>query len=207
MLQQVDDKIGNLGDEIKKLKKDRDAAYKAWQDFTIAAVTTSVGLVLIGAALAPLTGGLSLLVAGGAAIAAGVGLGAKAAANRAKYNQYVALLKDAKVDLKKKQLLRGDLTGLNDSMTLVGPAMAGFVKSLQTIQGVWVQMGTDMKQISESLTPENVGSSAFLVKVKSNVAVDAWKAVDDSAKQFTVESLIDYTSIDFGDPMPESIAA
>ena len=87
-------------------------------------------------------------------------------------------------------------------MQRVGPAMSSFLKSLQTVEGVWVQMNNDMLSISNSITEGNVGSIPFLVKAKASLAINSWKAVDDSAKQFTVESLVDYTSIAFGDKLP-----
>jgi hypothetical protein len=203
----VDTTIGELGQKIKDLERSRDEAWQAWKNFTIAAVASAVGCVLIGALLAPLTGGVSLLVGAAAGIAAGVGLGVKAAENRAKYNEYCKLVVGAQGDLVQKQRLRGDLSGFNMAMQQAGPAMAGFLKSLQTMQGVWVQMGSDMKAINESVTPANVGDLAFLVKAKSKMAVDAWKAVDDSAKQFTTNSLVDYSNIAFGEKMPEKLAA
>lgn len=207
MMAQVDQEIGALGQKIKELQKLRDDAYKAWRDFTIAAVACSVGCVLLGFLLAPLTGGVSLLVGGALAIASGVGLGAKAAQNRGKYNEYCKLIETESADLKKKQRLRSDLGDFNTQMQRVGPAMAGFLKNLQTVQGVWVQMNTDMVGISQSITESNVGSLPFLVKAKADMAIDAWKAVDESAKHFTVESLVDYTSIAFGDEMPKKAAA
>lgn len=207
MMALVNSQIGELGQKIDDLQRARDEAWEAWKNFTIAAVTCSVGCALIGGLLAPFTGGVSLLVGGAAAIATGVGLGVKAAENRAKYNEYCNLLDGARSDLVLKQRLKGDLTGFNSAMNQVGPAMAGFLKSLQTVQGVWVQMGSDLKGISDSMTPSNVGDLAFLVKVKSDAAVNAWKAVDDSARQFTVESLVDYTSVAFGDRMPAAKAA
>jgi hypothetical protein len=207
MIKDVDVKIGSLGQQIQDLSKTRDEAWQAWKNFTIAAITASVGCALIGAVLAPFTFGVSALVGGAAAIATAIGLGIKAAQNRAKYNEYCKLVENAEADLRKKQRLRADLTDFNGAMGLVGPAMAGFLKSLQTVQGVWVQMGTDMQFINDSLTPSNVGNLAFLVRTKSKMAVDAWKSVDDSAKQFTVQSLVDYTSIAFGDKMPEKAAA
>lgn len=207
MLQTVDQQIGALGQKIAQLQRSRDEAWEAWKNFTIAAVTTSVGCALIGGLLAPFTGGVSLLVGGVAGLAAGIGLGVKAAACRAEYNEYCKLVESTEADQKKKQRLRGDLSGFNSAMNQAGPAMAGFLKNLQTIQGAWVQMGTDMQGIGNSVTPSNIGNSAFMVKLKSQVAVNAWKSVDDSAKQFTVGSLVDYQSIAFGDPMPEQKAA
>jgi hypothetical protein len=85
--------------------------------------------------------------------------------------------------------------------------MSSFVKNLQSVAGIWAEMNTDMLAISNSITLSNVGSLPFLVKAKAKAAIDAWKDVDASAKQFTAQSLIDYTSIAFGNAMPEKAAA
>ncbi len=82
--------------------------------------------------------------------------------------------------------------------------MNSFLRNLQTVEGVWLQMNNDMQTIGNSITESNVGTLPFLVKAKSQLAVDSWKAVDASAKQFTVESLVDYTSLAFGDPMSQA---
>ncbi|MDB5935498.1 MAG: hypothetical protein JWQ01_2842 [Massilia sp.] len=206
MMADVNTQIGGLVQKIADLEQSRDAAYKAWKDFTIAAVTCSVGCMLIGGLLAPFTGGLSLLIGGAAAIATGVGLGVKAAESRAKYNGYCDMIRDESAELQKKQRLRSDLGDFNLQMQRVGPAMGQFLNKLQTVEGVWVQMNNDMLAISNNITESNVGSLPFLVKAKSNLAVDSWKSIDASARQFTVESLVDYTSVAFGDKMPETKA-
>jgi hypothetical protein len=203
MITEVDQTIGGLSQKIKDLEKSRDEAYKAWKDFTIAAVTTSVGCALIGALLIPFTGGVSLLVGGAVGLAAGVGLGVKAAQNRAKYNEYCKQLENENVEIQKKQRLRSDLGDFNTQMNRVGPAMSAFLKNLQTMQGVWTQMNTDMLAINNNITEANVGTIPFLVKSKATYAINSWKAIDASAKQFTVESMVDYTSIAFGSKMPE----
>jgi hypothetical protein len=204
MIADVSSTIGALGQKIIDLEQSRDAAYKAWKDFTIAAVTCSVGCMLIGGLLAPFTGGLSLLIGGAAAIATGVGLGVKAAENRAKYNSYCDMISNETAEMQKKQRLRSDLGDFDKQMQRVGPAMGMFLNKLQTVEGVWVQMNNDMLAIGNSITESNVGSMPFLVKAKSNLAVDSWKSIDASARQFTVESLVDYTSVAFGDKMPET---
>jgi hypothetical protein len=202
MMIDVSSTIGSLTQKIADLEVSRDAAYKAWRDFTIAAVTTSIGCMLIGGLLAPFTGGLSLLVGGVAAIATGVGLGVKAAQCRAEYNSYCEMIQDQGVELKKKQRLRSDLGDFNTQVMRVAPAMSKFLKNLQTVEGVWVQMNADMIAISQNVNEGNIGTLPFLVKAKSNLAVDSWKSIDASAKQFTAESLVDYTSLAFGDAMP-----
>jgi hypothetical protein len=160
---------------------------------------------LIGGLLASLTGGVSLLVGGVAGIATGVGLGVKAVICRDEYNGYCQQIAEQDIELKKKQRLRGDLGDFNTQMQRVGPAMAAFLKNLQTIEGVWVQMNNDMLAISQNINESSVGSLPFLVEAKAKLAIDSWKSIDESAKQFTVQSLVDYTSISFGDPMPENM--
>jgi len=204
MIADVNRTIGGLEQKIVELERLRDDAYKAWRDFTIAAVTSSVGCALIGGLLAPFTGGVSLLVGGAAAIATGVGLGIKAAQNRAKYNEYCKQISTETAELQKKQRLRSDLGDFNTQMQRVGPAMSKFLTSLQTVQGVWVQMNTDMITLGNSITESNVGSMPFLVKTKAKLAIDSWQAIDDSAKQFTVQSLVDYSSLAFGQQLPEN---
>jgi hypothetical protein len=207
MIKDLDTTIGGLTQKIIDLEKSRDEAYQAWKSFTIAAVTTTVGCALIGAVLAPFTFGVSALVGGAAVIALGVGLGIKAGENRAKYNGFCDMITQETAEKAKKIRLRSDLGDFDTQMQRVGPAMAKFLKDLQTIEGVWVQMNTDMLAINGSINEGNVGTLPFLVKSKAKLAIDSWKAIDDSAKQFTVESLVDYTSIAFGDKMPEKMAA
>ena len=204
MIANVNRTIGGLETKIVELEKLRDAAYKAWRDFTIAAVTASVGCALIGGLLAPFTVGVSLLVGGAAAIATGVGLGIKAAQNRAAYNEYCTQISSQTQELQKKQRLRSDLGDFNTQMARVGPAMSKFLGSLQTVEGVWVQMNTDMITLGNSITESNVGSMPFLVKAKAKLAIDSWQAIDDSAKQFTVQSLVDYDSLAFGQHLSEN---
>ncbi len=204
MIADVNVSIGSLVQQIADLERSRDDAYRAWRDFTIAAVTSSVGCFLIGCVLAPFTGGISLLAGGAAAIGLGVGLGVKAAQCRAKYNEYCKMIQTQGVELQKKQRLRSDQGDVDTQMQRVGPAMSTFLKNLQTMEGVWTQMNADMLAIGNSVNEGNIGSMPFLVKAKANLAIDAWKAIDGSARQFTVESLVDYTSLAFGDAMPES---
>lgn len=207
MIQLVNTTIGSIEQKISDLEKTRDDAYKAWRDFTIAAVTTSVGCALIGGLLAPFTGGVSLLVGGAAAIALGVGLGVKAAENRAAYNAACDMIETETAEKQKKIRLRSDLGDFNTAMGRIGPAMSKFLKDLQTIEGVWVQMNTDMLHINSMVNEGNVGTIPFLVKAKATAAIDAWKSIDASAKQFTVQSLVDYDSVAFGQQLPETRAA
>jgi hypothetical protein len=108
---------------------------------------------------------------------------------------------------RKKQRLRSDLADFDIQVLRVGLAMTNFLKNLQAVEGAWVQMNSSMLVIGNSITGNNVGALPFLVEARSRLAVDGWKSVRDSARQFTAGSLIDYASLAFGDRMPESQAA
>ena len=206
MITDVNQTIGVLSQRIRELEKSRDEAYKAWKDFTIAAAVSSVGAALIGGLLIPFTGGVSALIGSAAAAALGLGLGLKAEEHRAEYNQFCKEVENETLERKKKVLLSGDLSGFDLQMKRVGPAMKAFLENLQIIQAVWTQMNSDMVALHHNINEDNIENTPFLIKMQAKQAIDAWKAIDDSAKQFTVQSLVDYTSIAFGDRMPENIA-
>jgi uncharacterized membrane protein len=204
MVAEVNTKIGGLAQQIAQLEKARDDAHKAYINFMIAAITSSVACALIGALLIPFTAGVSALVGGAAAIALSVGLGVKSAACKKEYNAYCDQIATQQVDLRQKQRLSNDLRDFNTQIQVVAPAMSSFLQNLQTVEGVWVQMNTDMVALGNSITESNIGTIPFLIKSKAKYAIDSWKAIDSSAKQFTVESLVDYTSVAFGDKIPEN---
>lgn len=206
LMADVNRTIGAEEQRIKDLEKSRDDAYAAWKNFTIAACTSAIGCVLIGAILTPLTGGIGLLAGGLVGLAAGIGLGVKAAENRLAYNQYCSEIASEQEILRKKVRLRSDLGDFNKQIDVIGPAMNDFKNNLQTIEGVWVQMNADMLSINSRLDETNVASIPFLVKAQSKLAIDSWKSIDESAKQFTVKSLVDYTSIPFGTAIPDDIS-
>jgi hypothetical protein len=142
-----------------------------------------------------------------AAIATATGLGIKAAQCRAEYNAYCDQIVTQRDDLQKKQRLRSDLGDFDKQIQIVAPALQRFLTKLQGVQGAWAEMNTQMLRIDANLNPGNVGNLAFLVKSKAKWAIDQWKEVDQSAKQFTVQSLIDYQGLAFGQKMPEKVAA
>lgn len=207
MMTTLDNTLGTLAKQIDKLKTDRDAAYDAWVKWTIAAVVASVGVAIIGGLLAPFSFGASVAVGATAGAAVGIGLGIKASTYMAKYNEYCKELKAKEKDLKQKNLLKGDLTGFSTQMGIVGPAMTKFMGSLASVQGVFAKMTADMTQLSNDITPQNVGTISFLVKSKANLAIDVWKQVGTAAGDFTVDSLINIQgSIPFGTEFPEKAA-
>lgn len=203
MIAEVDTAIGSLVQRIAGLAKARADACLAWREFTIAAATSSVSCMLVGGQLAPLTGAVSLLAGGPAAIAVGVGLGVKAARCRALYNEYCSQIAGQPDDLKKKQRLRSDLGDFDTQIQCTRLAMTNFLSQLQAVEGAWVHVNSDMLAIGNSITEKNVGTLPLLVKSMSLAAVDGWRSVADSASRFTTGSLIGYTSLAFGDEMPE----
>ncbi len=207
MVTEVDSIVGSLTQRIKELQVLRDEAYIAWQTFTIASISTFLACGLIGAVLFPATGGISLLVGMAAGFAAGVGLGMKSERCLAEYNAYCAEIATSTVEVRKKQRLRSDLGDFDLQADRIAPAMAKFRTNLESIEGAWVRMRADMLAINQSANEGNIGAMPFLVKAKATEAIDAWKDVDQSAKQFTADSLIDYTSIGFGEKMPANLPA
>lgn len=206
MMAAVNKAVGAAEANIKTLERARDEAYASWKKFTIAAITSAVGCVLLGAALAPFTGGASLAVGVVAGAVAGGVLGSKAAGFRAAYNQAKKDLATQETEKRKKIQLRMDLMGLDTQMKLVAPAMAGFLKNLQGIQGIWGSLNADLITLGNSVNEGNIGTVPFLVKMKAQNAVNSWQKISKSAQQFTANSLIDYQMMSFGDELPAEAA-
>jgi hypothetical protein len=204
LIAELDTAIGSLAQPIAGLGKSRADAWLAWRDFTIAAATGSVRCMLIGGLLAPFTGAVSLLSGGPAAIALEVGLGVKAARCRALYNEYCSQIAGQPDQLKKRQRLRSDLGDFDTQLQRAALAMTNFLDRLQVLEGAWVHMNSDLLAIGNSITEKNVGTLPFLVKAMSLAAIHSWRSVGASAGRFTAGSLIDYTSLAFGDTMPEN---
>jgi hypothetical protein len=207
MVTEVDSIVGSLTQRIKELQVLRDEAYVAWQTFVVASVSTFLACGLIGAVLFPVTGGVSLLVGMVAGFAAGVGLGIKSERALAEYNAYCAEITSSTVELRKKQRLRSDLGDFDLQTGRIAPALTKFRTNLESIEGAWTRMRADMLAINQSANEGNIASMPFLVKAKATEAIDAWKDVDQSARRFTADSLIDYASISFGEKMPVNLPA
>lgn len=204
LTKEVEDKLGDISKKITRLKDARDEAYDSWLKFTIAAASTAFACVAIGALLAPATGGVSLKVGVAAGAVAGGIMGAKAAGFRAEYSAYCNQLTTAEGDQRQKMRLQSDLIGFNTEMKRVGPAMAGFMSSLQQVGGVWTKMNNDLQYMVNNVTEKNIDELPFLVEGEVNKAIESWRKVDAAASQFTVSSLTNFKHIEMGDELPDA---
>jgi hypothetical protein len=205
MVAEVNASIGTLAQRIKDLQDARDAAYRAYLDFTIAAYMAPIPCILIGAILAPFTLGISFGIGSALAVTLWGTFSAAAARSHDDYNTYCAEIESESVQLRRKQRLRSDLADFDLQAGRVAPAIAELLGNLEGIDSAWVRMKADMLAINQSVDPSNVASMPFLIKAKAGAAIDAWKDVDQAAKSFTAESLIDYASLAFGEKMPQKM--
>jgi hypothetical protein len=209
--------VGEYTDKINnELKPASDAAWKAWRDFTIAAVTVSVGLAAIGClmvALAPVTFGATGiagmgLIAGGV-IAAGV-LGDAAAKQRALYNSLLDQIDTAEAAKKQKVTLVSDLTGLNGQISLVGQGLSDFKSNLAVIEGIWLDIGGKLAYICANYTVDQLSNLPWVTQTfKIMDAQNKWGEISTTTQEFTQNSLVDYRQGKFGDRVaePQSVTA
>src|ERR1051325_9501593 len=143
--------IGQTQADIdNNLQPAADAPYKKWRDYTISAVTASVGvMVLSGGMLFPIALGL------------GIGLGVAAAKERAAYNALMDQIAQAREDVRKKTQLRSELQGFNGKMNLVGPALATFKNSLEAIESVWVGISANLSFIANNFGVDQLHRLTF----------------------------------------------
>lgn len=188
-------KAGQDAQDVISFQQDADAAYKAWKDYTIAAVSVSVGLVVI-------SGGLLWPAA---AVAAGV-LGHDAVEARDNYNKYCSERDAASEDEKKKQQLITDLGGLNTSVSAVGTAAANFVTTLANVAAAWVTIGQDLAYIVHTYTPEQLSKYNWVNQaLKCEQATSDWQTIGQAALAYTGNSLVPFDqSVAFGQPLPTS---
>jgi len=183
---------GQDASDVQTFQTDADAAYTAWKDYTIAAVTVSVGLIVI-------SGGLLWPAA---AAAAGV-LGHDAVEARDNYNKYCAKRDAASADEQKKHQLITDLGGLNTSVGKVGTAAANFVNTLAQVAAAWVTIGQDLAYIVNNYTPEELSNYNWVNQsLKCEQATQDWATIGTAAQAFTIQSLVPFSSQVFGTPIP-----
>ena len=185
---------GQDASDVIAFQQDADAAYKAWKDYTISAVSVSVGLVVI-------SGGLLWPAA---AVAAGV-LGHDAVEARDNYNKYCAERDAASEDQQKKQQLITDLGGLNSAVGNVGTAAANFVTTLAQVAAAWVTIGQDLAYIVHTYTPEQLSKYSWVNQaLKCEDATNDWQTIATAAQAYTQNSLVPFTAHTFGQPLPTS---
>ena len=183
---------GQDAKDVISFQEDADAAYSAWKSYTIAAVTVSVGLIVI-------SGGLLWPAA---AVAAGV-LGHDAVEARDNYNKYCAERDQSAADELKKQQLITDLGGLDSAVTNVSTAAANFVGTLAQVAAAWVTIGQDLAYIVNNYTPEQLANYTWVNQaLKCEQATQDWATIGAAAQAFTIQSLVPFKSQVFGTPIP-----
>lgn len=167
-------------------------AYKLWRDLTIAAVTTSIGVMVV-------TGGYGFPVA--AALAGSLGDAATKA--REAYDKACQDIAKAAADEQKKVLLLGDLSGFNTSMDPVNKAAVNFQNTLQQVTGVWSDISNNINTIATTFTPEQLGDLSYVMQAMAlDRATADWKAIADKSQDYTANSLVTYQLHAFGTPLP-----
>lgn len=182
LLANVNQIIGKLKTSIAETQDAADAAYKKWRDYTIAAVTTSVGIMILSAGLLwPVALGL------------GVGLGVAAEMAKAQYNQLMNDVHDLELDKQKKTLLVTDLSGLNSSVATIAPAMSEFKSSLEVIEGVWNDVGMNLAYIVNNYSVAQLSDLSWVMQaMRIGDAQKKWQDIATTTQQFSQNSLISY---------------
>jgi hypothetical protein len=175
--------IGDLNNQITNvLQPAADAALKEWRDYTISAVTTSVGIMVLSCGLLwPVAVGL------------GVGLGVAASKARDAYNGLCDQINKSNVDIQRKTLLVTDLTGFNVAINKVAPSMKEFSTNLGIIEGVWVDIGANLAFICNNYTVDQLSSYPWVTQaMKIGDATAKWAAIGNVTQDFTQHSLVSY---------------
>jgi hypothetical protein len=193
LLADVNQIIGKLKSSIEQTQSAADDAYKKWRDYTIAAVTTSVGIMILSAGLLwPVAVGL------------GAGLGTAAALAKAQYNSLMDDVRSLEADKQKKTRLVTDLTGLNTSVATIAPAMTEFKSSLETIEGVWNDVGMNLAYIVNNYSVSQLSDLSWVMQtMKILDAQKKWGDIATTTQQFSQNSLISY---DFSTTFGQKIA-
>lgn len=193
LLADVDQIIGKLKADIEKTQAAADEAYQKWRDYTIAAVTTSVGVMILSAGLLwPVAVGL------------GAGLGTAAGLARAQYNSLMDEVHNLDADRQKKTRLTTDLKGFNATILPLAEALAQFQGNLETIEGVWSGVGMNLSYIVDNYSVAQLSDLTWVMQtLKVLDAQRKWGDIATTTQQFTQNSLVTY---DFGTSYGSKIA-
>lgn len=194
LLEKANGDIGSTRDTIDNvLRPASDEAYKRWRDYTISAVTTSVGVMVLSAGLLfPISIGL------------GAGLGVAAEKERQAYNDLLAEIATKEEDIQKKTRLVADLTGFNKRVNQVAPALSKFKTSLETVEGVWVGMSSNLAYIANNYTVKELSSYPWIAQaMRIGDATEKWQAIGRTSEEFTANALVSYElNTRWGDNIP-----
>lgn len=194
--QDVADAINIDLSDVKSFQDAADTAYKLWRDLTISAITVSIGL----SCLFP----WSLILA---PISAGV-LGSEAQKARDAYDKARSQVNTANEDEQKKIKLKMDLDTFNKQMAPVNDAALNFVKTLEQVEGVWLNISTDLDYIAKNFTPDMFDNlPVFKEAMKLDDATQDWKTIAQKADEYTANSLVTYHIVEFGNDLPPTPAS
>ncbi len=175
--------IGTMNDDINNnLQPAADTAYKAWRDYTIAAITTSIGIMVLSCGLLwPLAVGL------------GVGLGVAAAKEKAAYNSLMDQIRTEREDIQRKTNLVTDLTGFNGKISLVAPALSSFKTSLETVEGTFNTAAMNLAFIANNFSDAQLADYNWVMQtMKIGDAQNKWQAIAATTQDYTSKSLVSY---------------
>lgn len=179
---------------VEQFQQAADDAYKQWRDYTISAVTTSVGLLIV-------TFGLAWPVS---AILGGT-LGNAAKQARDAYNKACEDVATANAEEQKKILLKGDLDAFNKQMMPTDEAADNFLKTLQLVAGVWSNISNNLAYIEQNFTVERIKDlSSTMEALELSKATQDWQQIAAASLEYTSHSLASYKIQEFGDSLPQA---
>ena len=203
--------IGELTTRIAQLQKDRDAAYKKWLDLTIAAVTMSAVIAIVGVAtsviLAAPTAGTSLAVGGavtaGVLAAVGGGLGVAAGIARTSYENLVDDLDKKNELIQKRTAYRHDLGAMDSLMKFTLPASSGLGDQLGVIKESWESSIREIGARVGDLSAATLASGPWLKEQEMAGSAANWSTVYQALSNFVIGSFVDYRLVAFGQALPK----
>lgn len=202
IVDKANEELGAFAETIKSLNCEANDAYSSWKNYSILTVATSVGLMFLGAILAPFTLGATagLVVF---AHAGGVGFGLAASRSLSQYNALCAQMKNKEIEKLKKSQLVTDVNAFNVSIGNVAPAMTSFMANLQQMQGVWADVSMNLAYISHNYSTSQLSDLSWVMQMmKVGDAQKKWGLIGRSAQEFTQNSLVSYDfSRKFGEPV------
>ncbi|MBW8748290.1 MAG: hypothetical protein JF584_12140 [Acidobacteria bacterium] len=172
--------ISRYVDEIKTLQDAAAAANKKWRDMTIAASSTSAGLLI-------LTAGLMLPVVA----AVGGTLGGLAQQQKNRYNGLMKQIAGEEAEKKKKVRLETDLDGFDREIPKVSESMSKFVEKLEEIASVWIDTKLQLEAMATENALDELVNLDFEEQRASIIRAQMeWKEIEETTRQFTENSLV-----------------
>lgn len=181
--------IGRYNQEISDLQDAAEKANQKWRDYTIAATSTSVGLLII-------TGGLLLPIVG----ALGGTLGGLAQQQKNRYNDLMRKIAGEKDELRKKVQLETDLAGFDREIPKVLTSMDSFLNDLRNIAFTWETIKATLEQIVSDGDFKKLWEQYDFEEQRLAIlmAQSEWRGIAESSKEFTKNSLLQTLTVAFG---------